>query len=58
MIHDCDGEEHLTTFTGRGIENLQEFLTDVRTLTGGIQQYLIDQQCEPHLTHRGQREKT
>lgn len=53
MIHVSNGtEEGLTTFTGRGVENLQEFLADVRTWPGGIRQFMIDQQCEPDLIER------
>jgi hypothetical protein len=53
MIHVHDGtEEGIATFTDRGIESLQEFLADVRTWSGGIRQFLIDQQCEPDVIER------
>jgi hypothetical protein len=35
MIHAYDGSEE-TTFTDRGIENLKEFLADMRTWGGGV----------------------
>ncbi len=53
MIHVHDGtEEGITTFTDRGIENLQAFLADIRTAEDGIRQFLIDQQCEPDMIER------
>ncbi len=41
----------LTAFTARGIENLQEFIADVRT-SPGIRQFLIDQACDPDVIER------
>jgi hypothetical protein len=48
MIHVVDGtEDGITALTVRGIDNLRGFLADVRSWTGGLRQYLLDQQCEP-----------
>ncbi|MCB9948444.1 MAG: hypothetical protein H6842_14285 [Rhodospirillaceae bacterium] len=53
MIHVHDGtEEGITAFTARGIESLQELLADVRSWTGGLRQFLLDQQCEPDQIER------
>ena len=53
MIHVVDGTEAgITAFTARGIENLREFLADVRSWTGGVRRYLLDQACEPDLIDR------
>ncbi len=53
MIHVVDGtEEGITALTARGIDNLREFLADVRSWTGGVRQYLLDQQCEPDMIDR------
>ncbi|PHR62279.1 MAG: hypothetical protein COA47_04720 [Robiginitomaculum sp.] len=40
-------DQAITAFTRRGIENLQEFLADVRTWQGGMRQFLIEQNCDP-----------
>ena len=45
-------EDGLTAFTSRGIESLQEFITDVRTWPGGVRQFLIDQDCDPNTIER------
>ena len=37
----------ITAFTSRGIENLQEFLAEIRTWQGGMRQFLIEQNCDP-----------
>ncbi len=42
----------ITAFTGRGIENLQEFIADVRTWQGGIWQFLVDEGCDPETIER------
>jgi hypothetical protein len=53
MIQVLNGtEKSLTTFTDRGVECLQEFLADVRTWSGGIRQFLLDEQCNPDLIER------
>ena len=53
IIHVHSGTEaRITTFTDRGIENLQKFLADVRTWQGGIRQFLIDERCDPELIER------
>ena len=53
MIHVVDGTDAgITALTARGIESLQEFLADVRSWTGGVRQYLVDQQCEPDMIDR------
>jgi hypothetical protein len=53
MIHAHDGTEAgITTFTDRGIESLKEFLADIRTWEGGVQQFLIDKQCDPEKIER------
>lgn len=53
MVHVDDGtEEGMTTFTGRGIESLQEFLADVRASQGGVRQFLMDSQCDPETIAR------
>jgi hypothetical protein len=53
MIHVHDGtEEGITAFTARGIESLKELLADVRSWTGGLRQFLVDQHCEPDQIER------
>ena len=53
MIYVHDGsEEGIPAFTERGIENLQEFLADVRSWRGGIRRFLIDQDCEHNIIER------
>lgn len=53
MIHVVDGtEEGITALTARGIDNLRELLANVRSWTGGVRQYLVDQQCEPDMIDR------
>jgi superfamily I DNA/RNA helicase len=40
MIHVSDGsDESIIVFTNRGIENLQDFLNDIRSQAGGIRQF-------------------
>jgi ATP-dependent RNA circularization protein (DNA/RNA ligase family) len=39
-------DESIIAFTSRGIENLQEFIADVRSSQGGMRQFLIDQNCD------------
>ncbi len=45
-VHD-GSEDGITTFTERGIESLQELITDIRIWEGGVRQFLIDEQCDP-----------
>ena len=45
-------EEGIRTFTGRGIECLQELIADIRTWEGGIREFLRDEQCEPDVIER------
>lgn len=45
-------DETITAFTSRGIENLQEFIADVRTWQGGMRQFLIGEQCDPEMIER------
>jgi hypothetical protein len=45
-------DEAITAFTSRGIENLQEFLADVRTWQGGMRQFLIEQNSDPERIKR------
>ena len=53
MIYVHDGSaEGITAFTERGIECLQEFLTDVRTWPGGIRKFLEDNGCDPDIIDR------
>jgi hypothetical protein len=53
MIHVQDGtEEGIITFTERGIESMRKFLADVRTWSGGMRQFLIEQRCEPDVIER------
>jgi len=53
MIHVVDGtDEGIAALTARGIDNLRDFLADVRSWTGGVRQYLVDQQCEPDMIDR------
>ena len=53
MIRVVDGtEDGITAFSTRGIENLREFLADVRSWAGGILRYLLDQACAPDLLDR------
>ena len=42
----------IIAFTSRGIENLQEFLADVRTQHDGMQQFLINENCRPEVIKR------
>lgn len=53
MIHVHDGTDTgIAAFTARGIESLQDLLADVRSWTGGIRQFLVDQEYEPELVDR------
>ena len=53
MINVSDGtEQGIIAFTDRGIENLQEFLADVRLQVGGIHQFLMDSQCDREVMQR------
>jgi hypothetical protein len=53
MINVSDGtEQGIIAFTDRGIENLHEFLADVRLQVGGIHQFLMDSQCDPEAIQR------
>lgn len=53
MINVSDGtQQGIITFTDLGIENLQEFLADVRLQVGGIHQFLMDSQCDPEAIQR------
>lgn len=53
MIHVHDGtDEGITTYTDRGIESLQEFLTDLRTWKGGVRQFLLGSQFDPEMIER------
>ncbi len=45
-------DEAITTFTSRGIENLQEFIADIRTWQGGMRQFLVDEDCDPERIER------
>ncbi len=45
-------DEAIIAFTNCGIENLQEFIADVRTSPGGIRQFLIDEDCDPDVIER------
>ena len=45
-------DEAIIAFTSRGIENLQEFIVDVRTSHGGMRQFLIEQDCDPARVER------
>lgn len=40
-------DQAITAFTSRGIENLQEFIADIRNWQGGMRQFLIEQNCDP-----------
>jgi hypothetical protein len=42
----------IIAFTSRGIENLQEFIADVRTWQGGMRQFLVDEDCDPEMIER------
>jgi hypothetical protein len=53
MIHVQDGtEQGIITLTERGIESMRKFLADVRTWSGGMRQFLIEQRCEPDVIER------
>lgn len=53
MIWVDDGSEvGMKTFTGRGIECLQELLADIRTCKGGILGFLRGEKCDPDLIER------
>jgi DNA-binding PadR family transcriptional regulator len=45
-------DESIIAFTDRGIENLQDFLADIRSQVGGIRQFLVDAQCDPEVIER------
>ena len=45
-------DKAIIAFTSRGIENLQEFLADIRTWQGGMRQFLIEQNCNPAMIER------
>ena len=45
-------DQAIIAFTSRGIENLQEFIADVRTWQGGMHQFLIEQDCDPARVER------
>lgn len=40
-------DQAIIAFTSRGIENLQEFIADIRNWQGGMRQFLIEQNCDP-----------
>jgi len=45
-------DEAIIALTNRGLENLQEFITDVRTSQGGMRQFLSEQNCDPAMIKR------
>lgn len=45
-------DKAIIAFTSRGVENLQEFIADVRTSQGGMRQFLIEQNCDPAMIER------
>jgi len=53
MIHVYDGSEYgQTGFTDRGIECIQELLTEARNWNGGLRQFLIADHCDPEVVDR------
>ena len=42
-------EDGITTFTDRGIECLKEFHTDLRTGSGGVREFRVDEECETEM---------
>jgi hypothetical protein len=45
-------EDGIIAFTDHGIECLKEFLADVRTWSGGIREFLVDENCGPETIER------
>lgn len=45
-------DEAIIALTNRGVENLQEFIADVRTSQGGMRQFLSKQNCDPAMIGR------
>jgi len=45
-------DEAIIAFTSRGIENLQEFIADIRAWQGGMRQFLFEQNCDPAMIER------
>jgi hypothetical protein len=53
MFYVRDGSEDGTTgLTEDGVNELQELLADIRTWDGGIQEFLVSEQCDPEITER------
>ncbi len=53
IIHVVDGSEYGETgFTDRGIECIQELLTEARHWKGGLRQFLIAEHCDPEVVDR------
>ena len=42
----------ITTFTDRGIECLKEFHTDLRTGSGGVREFRVDEKSETEMIER------
>jgi hypothetical protein len=45
-------EDGLSALRERGVQSVQEFIADVRTWVGGVEQFLIDQACDPEVVRR------
>ena len=53
LVYVRDGSEDGTKgLTENGINDLQDLLADIRTWDGGIQQFLVDEQCDPEMIER------
>ncbi|MFT4782517.1 MAG: hypothetical protein ACI9IV_000245 [Paracoccaceae bacterium] len=53
MVLVVDSTDSATTaFTARGIKNLQELLANIRASQGGVQQFLIDEDCSSEMIER------
>lgn len=53
MIYVRDGSEYGTrALTQNGVECLQDLLADIRTWDGGIQKFLVGEQCDLEMIER------
>ncbi|AVA24227.1 hypothetical protein [Rhizobium sp. NXC24] len=53
LLYVRDGSEYGTKgLTENGVDELQSLLADIRTWSGGIRQFLVDERCDPQMIER------
>ena len=53
MLHIYDGSEYgATGFTDRGIQCIEEMLTEARNWSGGLRGFLVADHCDPETIER------